>query len=274
MSGYKIPILASIGRAYRSVFGHLRLAASFAWRPLVIILLIELVGPALLLGRNRLLLLALVPTIGFLFFGSIFIVRWYRFVLISDSDNSGLFPLGWRPFLVVCLQLALLFLASIVIQIVNLAIATHNLFALSPETIRPLPPIIVLASTIWFVIALFLGFRVCLVFPAAAIERPIGFGTAWNLLAGNYWRLLLCAIACYLPFHIAGSVAEGMGIFVDWRSTVLFIVGGGRSPGWVLSRALSLAIAFAGVGVVAALLSNAYREITGEGRDGIGGAFD
>jgi hypothetical protein len=65
-----------------------------------------------------------------------------------------------------------------------------------------------------------------------------------------------------------------MGIFVDWRSTVSVIVGGGRSPGWVLSRALSLAITFAGVGVVVALLSNAYREITGEGRDGIAGAFD
>src|SRR5262245_612379 len=96
---YRVPIRASIGRAYRSVFGHLRLAASFAWRPLLIILLIEVVGPLVMFGQNRILLLGLAPIIGFLVFGTIFVVRWQRFVLLGDSDNSSLFPPGWRPFL-------------------------------------------------------------------------------------------------------------------------------------------------------------------------------
>ena len=36
--------------------------------------------------------------------------------------------------------------------------------------------------------------RLSLVFPAAAIERPVALRTAWDWMAGNYWRLFACAM--------------------------------------------------------------------------------
>ena len=51
-----------------------------------------------------------------------------------------------------------------------------------------------------------------LIFPAAAIERPIGLHQAWELLAGNYWRLFACLLLCYLPFGIVHYILGEIGI--------------------------------------------------------------
>jgi hypothetical protein len=88
--------------------------------------------------------------------------------------------------------------------------------------------------------------RLSLAFPAAAIERPISLHEAWDLMAGNYWRLFVCLVACYLPFGIVHYIVDEIG---------------GELPSllWIIFQIVGLAVAFAGVAVVASLLSDIYR---------------
>src|SRR5947207_8558396 len=77
--------------------------------------------------------------------------------------------------------------------------------------------------------------RLSLAFPAAAIERPISLREAWDLMAGNYWRLFACLVACYLPFGVVHY------IIVDKI--------GGELPSilWIIFQIVGLAVSFAGL---------------------------
>ena len=88
--------------------------------------------------------------------------------------------------------------------------------------------------------------RVSLVFPAAAIERPITLREGWDVMAGNYWRLFACILGCYLPFGVVHYIVDKIG------SDVPSIL-------WIVFQAAALAVSFAGVAVVAAMLSDVYR---------------
>jgi hypothetical protein len=89
--------------------------------------------------------------------------------------------------------------------------------------------------------------RVSLIFPAAAIDRPVGLATAWGWVTGNFWRLFVCLIVCYLPFVIAQFFINAVATMFP----ALF---------WIIFEALRLVVSFAGIAVVAALLSHLYRE--------------
>src|SRR5438477_621744 len=88
--------------------------------------------------------------------------------------------------------------------------------------------------------------RLSLVFPAAAIERPMTLREGWDVMAGNYWRLFACILGCYLPFGIVHYVIDKIG-------------GAAPSILWIVFQAVALAVSFAGVAVVAAMLSDVYR---------------
>jgi hypothetical protein len=77
--------------------------------------------------------------------------------------------------------------------------------------------------------------RLSLVFPAAAIERPIALRDAWDLAAGNFWRLLACLILCYLPFAILHYLLRGSG-------------GASGAIVWLVFQIIGLAVSFAGAG--------------------------
>jgi tetrahydromethanopterin S-methyltransferase subunit G len=101
-------------------------------------------------------------------------------------------------------------------------------------------------------IALIIGSsRLSLVFPAAAIERPIALRDAWDLAAGNFWRLFACLILCYLPFAILHYLLRGSG-------------GASGAIVWLVFQIIGLAVSFAGVAVVASLLSGLYRQLAGQ----------
>ena len=89
--------------------------------------------------------------------------------------------------------------------------------------------------------------RLSLVFPAAAIERPIELRAAWDLAAGNFWRLFACLVLCYLPFVVVKAMLGG--------SATLF---------GLVFQIIGLAVVFAGAAVVASLLSGLYRQLVGE----------
>ena len=179
--------------AYRAVFDNVQLVIEMALLPFAIVLATELVALILpgggIFGR---LLAALVSAVGMLLFGTIFVVRWHRFVLLGESVAGGLIPPGWSTFLVTRAQ--------------AIGDCLHRLD--HPGFVALLPPhILTMPLSAIGGIALTLGsMRVSLIFPAAAIERPIGFMTASDLIAGNFWRLFVCLVMCYLPFVVVGYI--------------------------------------------------------------------
>jgi hypothetical protein len=179
--------------AYRTVLGNARLAVEMALLPFAIVLASQLV--VLILPSGGFfghLLAALVGAAGTLIFGTIFIVRWHRFVLLDERISGGLIPPGWNIFLVTSLKLV----AVVVVGWVILAF------------VAVLPPhLLTMPLTAIGGIALTLGsMRVLLIFPAAAVERPVGFMTASDWIAGNFWRLFVCLVMCWLPFAVVATL--------------------------------------------------------------------
>ena len=186
-----------------------------------------------LLGRG---LAALVRAGGFLVFGTIFFVRWHRFMLLGESMPVGLFPPGWGAFLLAGIKIGLTVVVGFVIL---------SLIAMVPPVFLTGPIALVGGIALAFASA-----RVSLVFPAAAVERPISLREAWDVMAGDYWRLFACILLCYLPFGIVHYLIGAVGLGLPW------VV-------WFVFEVIGLAVSFAGMAVIGSLLSEIYRGVEG-----------
>jgi len=220
--------------AYRAVLDHAQLVVEMALLPFAIVLASELVALILPGGFFGGLLATLVSAAGMLVFGTIFVVRWHRFILLGESISGGLIPPGWSTFLVTTLKLSAIVVVGWIILVFVAVLPPHLLT-------MPLTAIGGIALTLG-------AMRVSLIFPAAAIERPIGFMDASDLIAGNFWRLFVCLVMCYLPFVVVGFVIARIGAAFP-------------SLFWIVFQGLQLAVSFVGIAVVAALLSHLYRQI-------------
>lgn len=242
---FRIDIEGAAGRAYRALVENWKLAVEMAWLPFIIVFGLELLGvgagEAITAGHGATssVLQGLGGLIGFIVFATIFYVRWYRFLLLGERPQRQLFTHSWRALFIVSLEFAaLLFVGALILQGVGSA----------PHAIAK-----VLASLGGIGLAL-AALRVSLVFPAAALEQPILFRTAWQLMAGNSWRLAVSALLCFVPFAVVEGVLSQAG---SGRLGVLvFVIGAGE-----------LAVEFAGLAVLAALLSEVYRGIVGIARE-------
>lgn len=243
---YRIAVAETVARAYRTALDNWRLAVALAWAPVVIMFAAELIAAGLVdrggFGRP---LADLLRAGTLVVFGSLFGARWYRFVLIGERRSQGFFPPGFARFLNVAIKFTLLLVAGSVVLAVIVAVLAR---VISPALTAPLG----LASGL--VIVLLAG-RVSLVFPAAAIERPIGFRAAWDLLAGNYWRFVACAAASYLPVALALTILD-LGKALPW-------------PIATLCQAIEVIVIFAGSAVSAGMISEVYRNIAGAHPTGV-----
>ena len=231
----KIDIAASVRAAYTIVIDNARLAINLALVPFAILVGAEflawLVGGG---GWFGVMLAVLIQVGGFAVFGTAFIVRWHRFILLGETVPESLFPPGWGIFFLTAVKVGL---AVVVAGVVLVAIV-----GMMPSFLAFL-----LAVIGYLAIALAWS-RVSLVFPAAAIERPIALREAWEVMAGNYWRLFACILGCYVPFGILRYIAERIG---EASPSII----------WFVFEVIGLAVSFAGVAVVASLLSDVYRGI-------------
>jgi hypothetical protein len=183
------------------------------------------------------MLAALVFAAASLLAGAIFAVRWLRLVLLDERVGDSLVPPGWTPFVVAAIKLGALLLLGWVI-LVFLAV---------------MPPLFLtlVLSAAGIVAMVLAAARVSLIFPAAAVERPLSFAASWALLRGNYWRFFLCLVLCHLPFVVVGMVIASLTVGGGW---LLAIIG----------QAIHLAVMFAGAAITLALLAQVYRELIGE----------
>jgi hypothetical protein len=233
---YQIDVVDQVSRAYGVMFSNMQLIVEMALLPYLIVLASELIVLLVSGGFFGGLLAMLINAIALLIFGTVFIVRWHRFILVGERVSGGLIPPGWTPFVIVGLKLGVAVFVGWVVLAFLAAMPPHFLTA----------PLAVIGGIVLALVSL----RVSLVFPAAAIERPVGFRTAWDWIAGNFWRLFVCALACYVPFIIAQ-------IIVGWIAALF------PSLFWIVFAALQLAISFVGGAVAAGLLSHLYREMIG-----------
>jgi hypothetical protein len=232
---YQIDVVDQVSRAYRAVIDNAQLVGEMALLPYLIVLGFQLV--ALLVASGGMFtraLAGLMEAVGVLLFGTVFIVRWHRFILRGEAVGAGLIPPGWTPFLFAGVKLGIAVFAGWLILIIVAALPPHFLTA----------PLVMIGGLALSLAAL----RVSLIFPAAAIERPIGLQTAWDWLAGNFWRLFVCALACTVPFAIVEMV-------IAWVGGIF------PSLTWIVFAAAQLAVSFINAAVMAALLSHIYRDI-------------
>ena len=232
---YQIDVVGQVGLAYRAVIDRAQLVGEMALLPYLIVLAIEVV--ALLITHGGVygeVLAALIRALGFLFFGTIFIVRWHRFVLLGETVGGELLPPGWRDFVVAGLKLGAIVFAGWVALVV---------VALLPPYFLTIP-----LSALGGVALTLLALRVSLIFPAAAIGRPVALQTAWEWMAGNFWRLFACAFASFFPFIVVQMLIGALASAFP-------------SLTWIVFEALRLAVSFVGAAVIAALLSHLYRDI-------------
>ena len=233
---YQIDVVGQVGAAYRAVIERAQLIGEMALLPFLIVLGTDLLAMLIAHGGGvpGVVLGMLVRLLGFLLFGTIFIVRWHRYVLLGETVGGELLPPGWRDFLAVGIKLGVIIFAGWVVLI---------LLALLPPFFLTVP-----LSAIGGVALTLFALRVSLIFPAAAIERLIALRTAWDLIAGNFWRLFAAAFACYFPFIIVQMIIGAVASAAPTFTAIIF-------------EALRLAVSFVGTAVIAALLSHLYREI-------------
>jgi hypothetical protein len=235
---YQIDVVSQVGLAFRAVLDNTQLVIEMALLPFLIVLAIEFV--AVLTAHGGIagqVLAALIRALGVLLFATVFIVRWHRFILLRETVGGELLPPGWREFLITGVKIG---------GIVFIGWTLLVLIALQPPYFLTIP-----LSGIGGVALTLFALRVSLVFPAAAIGRPVALRTAWDWVEGNFWRLFACGFACYLPFIVLQMLIGAIGSAFP-------------SLLWLVFDALRLVCSFVGAAVVAALLSHLYREMGAE----------
>jgi len=230
----QIDVIDQVGRAYRLVFDRMQLVAEMALLPYLIVLGTQLVALLMPGGVIGSILAALIHGIAFIVFASVFYVRWHRFVLLGESASDVFIPPGWMEFLIA------------EIKVVGILVVGWLVLVM----LASVPPIFltVVLSTVGGIALALAAVRVSLIFPAAAIGEPIGLRTAWDQVEGNFWRLFACVLAAYFPFAIAELIVGAIGALFP-------------SLLWIVFEALALALTFAGMAVIATLLSQLYRDI-------------
>lgn len=232
---YHIHVVAYAAQAYRRVIDNMGRAVALAGVPFAITLPLVIAAMAVA-GSGSLgpFFAGLLRAVSWLLFASVFVTRWYRFELLGERAGGRLFTRAWRGLLVAELKLAAsLFAGAVVLE----------LMAAFPPHFVTVP-----VALIGWVGLLVGALRTALVFPAAAIDRPISFGAAWDLLSGHHLRLVAGVVLCYLPFGIVQRILGRVGSATPW-------------PGAVAIELVSLAVAFAGVAVLVSLTAGIYRGI-------------
>jgi RsiW-degrading membrane proteinase PrsW (M82 family) len=187
--------------AYRNVFGRLELVPELGWIMLLALLAVSIVPGLVLPVRHAGEALEVDPqdyvqaAVALLAL-SAFAVRWHQSILLGDPRRQpvAVFFRGWARFLVYgCILYAAL---GVLVAAAAIGLARMN----GSTTAQAL---ILFAALVVAWLVLMATARCALVFPAAACGKPIGLGTAWQLMRGNSWRLIWASLLTALPLKVA-----------------------------------------------------------------------
>ena len=203
----KVPVPDVTVEAYRTVFFRLGSVLELGWLPLLILLGVSIV-PAILpadFGANSVVLRAL-PDLLDLVAGALclnaFGVHWYQaqlFGAAAGGSHPWLRP--WSRFLLYTFVLYAVVGGILSASLVLAAVAEDRGAAI--ETGFGLVDLAVAA------VLLLTMARLSLLFPAAAIGRPVGIRGAWHATRGNGWRIVLCWLFTTGPLLLAVQIVMG-----------------------------------------------------------------
>lgn len=195
----KVAVTEIMVEAFRAVFGQLSLLLDIAWLPLLLLL-----AAAILPGYLHLYRGVIVPPawrgdqFGLTLENSIealtgllcltgFAVRWYQVSLFTGGRSApkGIFLGAWLRFLLYTLLLYL--------------IAAVLIIALLLTDRDGVPDIVALIAGAAMMAAWLAPVRCMLLFPAAAVGKPLSIAAAWRGLAGNTWRLFVTVMLVSIP---------------------------------------------------------------------------
>jgi hypothetical protein len=185
--------------AFRGVFGQLSLLLDVAWLPLLLLLAAGIIPGYLHLYRglvawpvwdgDRFGLSAenLIEAVTGLLCLTAFAVRWYQVSLFTGGRTApaDLFRGAWLRFLLYTLLLYLI----AALLIVAMLLADRDGV---PDYIAVLTGAAMMAA--WMA-----PVRCMLLFPAAAIGKPLSIAAAWRSLGGNTWRLFVTVMLVSVP---------------------------------------------------------------------------
>lgn len=260
----KLPAWRTTKESFGFVFGNFGQFLLVAWLPFLITFAAQIVtfyGPpvALWLLSNLIYYLAY----------ALFAVRWHRLVLLDDRGGVFTEPLAKRNFLF--FGYTLLFALAPILPILVLMLEPWWLYAqgASPQEFQqmmmPMAMWMGLLVPVVFILYLVM-FRLSLLLPAAAVDRPLGFGEAWRRLGGNTWRLIGASVLVGLAFVIAIIPIEltlGLSMVKQWQVSTT------QAPMMPSTMAMSLffmamlALGFLMMAALITVLSMTYRHVIG-----------
>jgi hypothetical protein len=245
VNGYEVHTGEIIHHAYETTFGSLGQIVEYAWLPYVIVLATEIVGMLIGGGGESGHMLAwIMGGLAFLVFGTTFAVRWLRHLLLREAPSGELFPPAWRPLFFATVTVGLLvFAGGIVTAVLGMILSRIDWL------------VWLLGSIAVSLIAM----RILLMLPAAAIERPIDVRTAWDMMGGNYWHYIACALICYVPFALVEGILGGADEGVPWLA-------------YIIMEGFRVAVNFLGLASLYTVLAEIYSGMTGGARAAVSSA--
>jgi hypothetical protein len=253
-----VPVAEVAAEAYRAVFGRLGLLLDLAWLPLLIMLAAALLPGYLhfYLGWNGLPRWHndavsfntedLIQALAGLLCLNAFAVRWHQAMLFPGerATPGGIFLGAWARFL----------FYTLLLYLVSACLLAALLFADAETAPTYVAPVAGLLATLVWVGAM----RCCLLFPAAAVGKPLGIAPAWRAMRGNSWRLLGCGfIACTPVLLILVLILSGVftALHLDQLSDNMPL------GFFILRGVIETCTNFVVVALGAAVLSSFYRRI-------------
>ena len=211
---HKLPVFATVGRAYSFLVNDFNTIVRLSWLPLLLVTVVQYLAAratyeemvAALEARN--LAAASGPRMWEAVSGifgivgtAIVAVALHRVILFGDRKDNQYYYLGFG-------RVELLFvLLPVVIGVIFLAIS--YLTAGADEAPFVLAVFVVLIFAFFYVMV-----RLSLIFPIVVVEGRYDFGQAWALTRGNFWRLFATWLVAVIPllfgFMILASLFGGL----------------------------------------------------------------
>jgi len=220
-------------------------------------ILLAMIGPVVVMTLARKVMLSQVDrsadSLLLEFGGLVSFVVWYvlwigfasvlhaRFL---DQRNS---PPLWRTIIWSRAQMSFLFG---IVRVTGLLIVVGYVFAIPAGVASQVSPIIgEVAEWIMLLVAMVIWAGVALVFPAAAVGRPLALRDSWELTGYSRVRVVILVG----PLYVFAWTLLPAALALPFAPRIVF-----HAPAWQLNL-ISAVLMFAGAAIVAAILSATYR---------------
>lgn len=222
----KIPVFATVSRAYGFLLGDIPTIARLTWAPLLIGAgLSYLYGPqmmdaAIAAKDNPDALAALAPTqflIGVAAFvtGIMASVALLRVVLFGDR-KPGLVVYLWFGGAELRLVIVTILLAVAVIAAMIGAALVIGLLGVMSSAVPGMGLLVSIAVFGILIGSVYAALRLTLISPVVVAENNLGVERSWQLMAGNVLRMLLVLILTFVPYFVVAALAGYVAIGADF----------------------------------------------------------